>query len=789
MVAGWAILFVCNLGAPIAEAQASDDVCSDVQLVFARGSGQAPGAGEYDRFRSQVIGRIDETLLTVKSYELGTEPHDGYQYPAVNVDHIPNGNAVGAKLSAGMANDYGASVEQGVGELHAYLSKRVDNCKDIKIILGGYSQGAQVIGQALSDMPEDVRSNIVFAGLFGDPKLFLPEGYGPLPPACRGDGFSAWRRGIEECRTYNGSLIARAPYLPAYAESFTGLWCNANDYICGSSKHVWDTVGHGRYAVSGGAIDEAANEAAIRLMAALPPREQYAIIVNQTYPSIKYGIDLVIVADLDMSDTSRAAEMKAAIGDSLDRAAQLGGRMALTLHSNGTYSIQRDVMDTRYGFVAMPQHALARLDTWTALPLSSGSIWGFYIATAETIDFLDWGSGRAKALVLLTERDLAGANYVEQDLREYIRKRALEIDPVNVYPVVASQYEAGAAAFADATGGRAYTFDSAAGSLAGALESVTTELIERPVVIFSNAEYLAKPGETVRFDVSRTYTYDSSIAMYDWDFNGDGIWDRQTSEPFTEYIYEATYDGLVHARARAVNGMMGTMTAEVMVAYDDASTVVAPPSPTAVTAVEQSDTDEVLLSWEREIHSSDQLISVNGVTIGRVTPDVRSITVTDLNRTQDVTIGVRSIDSNGAVSEETGFMLAALPAAEEPEPEIIPPEEGGATPVSPAPAAPAPGVAHDVAHGSSLHAIVVSASTVRLLTGYGSVMQDAGDRSEGLPTTPLRLPAGDGQEAPVVSGNQPDDAVSIWVVLLMVMITLACVVLVYLTYTLFHPRD
>lgn len=677
IVTGWAILFACIPQMPHASALESDGACSNVQLVFARGSGQALEASEYDRFRAQVIKHIDRSLLAVKSYELGTEPYDGFQYPAVDVADLSNGNAIGAKLSAGMANDYGESVTQGVNELHAYLSKRIIHCPNIKFILGGYSQGAQVIGQALIDMPEQVRPHIVFTGLFGDPKLYLPEGQGINPPACRGEDFSWWRRGIEECATDNGSLTARTPYLPLYAEQSTGLWCNARDFVCGSSKFLWDKEGHSEYATANGAIDQAAIEAAERLKLALPGDIQHAVAINQAHGSTQHGLDTVFFVDLNVSDTQRLEETKLAIRDALTKIDQAGGRMAITRYADtifgSSYGIQMNDAETRYGFVTTVDKAMAPLETEQAWPLSSGVNFGYYIAFAETIDFLDWGSGHMKSVVLVTQRDISTTNPMFDDIKEYIRKRSLEIDPVNIYPVVPEEYAAGAAITADSTGGRVYTFNSTgAGSLSASIANVTTELIERPIVIFSNIEYLAKPGETVRFDVSDSYVVDSSIESYDWDFNGDGAWDQQTVEPYVEHVYETTHSSLVHSRAHAANGMTGTMTTSVHIRDADIRPIVTPPPVRDVVTTEQDATNEVTVSWERESHPSDQLISVNGVTIGRLAQDARSVTITDLDRTEEVTIGIRSVDESGAVSEEAGVVLAAI-IIEEPTPEPVPP--------------------------------------------------------------------------------------------------------------------
>ena len=167
-----------------------------------------------------------------------------------------NGNAIGAKMSGGMRYDYGKSVDQGVAELNAYLTARHRKCPKEFFVLGGYSQGAQVVGQALPGIPSDIKQKIVFTMLFGDPKLYLPEGEGILPPACFKKKLSTYRREIANCFVDNGALGARKPFLPDEDNVKTGLWCLGHDYVCGSSKFAWDTDGHGKYANTNGPIDD-----------------------------------------------------------------------------------------------------------------------------------------------------------------------------------------------------------------------------------------------------------------------------------------------------------------------------------------------------------------------------------------------------------------------------------------------------------------------------------------------------------------------------------------------------
>ena len=221
-----------------------DDKCTLVTAIFARGSGQGFNAKESLTFRTQLESRVDKKHLNF--YELGSESYGGNQYPAVDVSNVWNGNAIGAKISGGMGNTYGKSVKEGVAELRTYLDIRHRKCPNEFFILGGVSQGAQVVGQALPNISSGVKNKIVFNMLFGDPKLYLPEGEGIFPPACRNENLSAYRREIANCHVDNGALGARKPFLPSEDNSKTGLWCLANDYVCGSSKFVWDVESHGK---------------------------------------------------------------------------------------------------------------------------------------------------------------------------------------------------------------------------------------------------------------------------------------------------------------------------------------------------------------------------------------------------------------------------------------------------------------------------------------------------------------------------------------------------------------
>src|ERR1700761_915638 len=118
-VVTWALL-----STPILSPAASADPCSDVAVVFARGTHQEPG-----------LGNMGQAFVDSLTSQLGGKSVDGY---AVNYP----------------ANDaYHNSANAGANAASAHIQGVVAGCPNSKIVLGGYSQGSTVIDLATTQMP------------------------------------------------------------------------------------------------------------------------------------------------------------------------------------------------------------------------------------------------------------------------------------------------------------------------------------------------------------------------------------------------------------------------------------------------------------------------------------------------------------------------------------------------------------------------------------------------------------------------------------------------------------
>jgi cutinase-like protein len=180
----WALL-----SAPIGSPAAAADPCSDIAVVFARGTHQDPGLGDVgqafvDSLTSQVGGR------SVGVYAVN--------YPA--------------------NDDYHNSASMGSNDASAHIQDIVASCPNSKIVLGGYSQGSTVIDLATSAMPAPVADHVAAVALFGEPSSGFSSmlwGGQPLPaisPLYGGKTMSLCAPDDPIC-SGGGNIIAHVSYI------------------------------------------------------------------------------------------------------------------------------------------------------------------------------------------------------------------------------------------------------------------------------------------------------------------------------------------------------------------------------------------------------------------------------------------------------------------------------------------------------------------------------------------------------------------------------------------------
>lgn len=234
------------------------DECVDVLLLFARGSGQnkdhfeitRPFGDEFSKFEKESYAFFNWNAqyfndrypnITYKAVSLHDFPgkYDPVGYKAVEVGYntINKASNTANADASWIPGEYRDSVKHGTAEAIGFLKDQVQKCPDQYYMVGGYSQGAQVMGDALFGLDTSEQAKVLGAGLFGDPKYI---GYK--------DGISMpWRRG-EAKNNDHGMLEPRLPYIPSDLERRTVSWCLKKDIVCAGWSAFGKESSHSSYA-------------------------------------------------------------------------------------------------------------------------------------------------------------------------------------------------------------------------------------------------------------------------------------------------------------------------------------------------------------------------------------------------------------------------------------------------------------------------------------------------------------------------------------------------------------
>jgi cutinase len=160
-VSGSALL---SMPAPAASAAP----CPDVEVVFARGSGEPPG-----------LGQVGDPFVDALRPELGARSLGVY---AVNYEASTDFSSA----------DFPKSVVEGIRDAGNHIQSMATNCPKTREVLGGYSQGAAVAGyvtaagvppgvpadQVPKPLAPEIANHVAAVTLFGTPSQNFLNQYG-----------------------------------------------------------------------------------------------------------------------------------------------------------------------------------------------------------------------------------------------------------------------------------------------------------------------------------------------------------------------------------------------------------------------------------------------------------------------------------------------------------------------------------------------------------------------------------------------------------------------------------
>lgn len=418
--------------------QANAERCPALKVIFARGSGAPLEDNEdYQNFKNSMTEKLN---LIDLDYEISD-----LDYPAVGIDNIVV--AAGAYFGAGESYEFGKSVDTGVKKLINIVN---NTCPNTKFVVAGYSQGAMVVSKAL---PSLKANKIIYAATFGDPKIYLPEGEGISPPACRNENLSNYRISVPDCYAYEGMLGSYRPYQPEEFIDKLGTWCNRFDILCSSYFGISSHVSY---------VNDGLYEDASKLIFA---KVTNAFNIPNHYVSLH---DTAILIDATSSMYKLIAKYKIEALRLARETLENGGRVAL-------YDF-RDLNDP-YQPV---QHCSFDTCTMEVFEEELRTIFcnnggddeeSLLSASFTVMNELNWKAGATKSLVVLTDAGFHSPDIDDVSLDDVVRL-SKSIDPVNFYIITTPEEIETYQYLAEATDGAVVNVD-------GDLSLLTDEILAR----------------------------------------------------------------------------------------------------------------------------------------------------------------------------------------------------------------------------------------------------------------------------------------------------------------------
>ncbi|BBZ19314.1 cutinase family protein [Mycolicibacterium gadium] len=210
--------------------------CPDVEVVFARGTGEPPG-----------VGGVGQAFVDALRAQAG--PRSMNVYP---VNYAASSDFMGDRIA------FARTVVDGIRDAGTHIEATAANCPDTKIVLGGFSQGAALAGYVTSaEIPQEVPAEY---------REFIPN---PMPAEVADHVAAVVLIGLpsQEFLSTGGAPPIRIG--PSYVDKTLKI-CAPDDNICNGAPAGPPSFSHAMYGVNGTTNDAAAYVVA-RLGPTAPP--------------------------------------------------------------------------------------------------------------------------------------------------------------------------------------------------------------------------------------------------------------------------------------------------------------------------------------------------------------------------------------------------------------------------------------------------------------------------------------------------------------------------------------
>ena len=179
------------------------------------------------------------------------------------------------------------------------------------------------------------------------------------------------------------------------------------------------------------------------------------------------------------------------------------------------------------------------------------------------------------------------------------------------------------------------------------LRASVTKIIQEellpPIALLAFDEYYTEPGKEIIFDASESYSFDNEISKYEWDLDGDALFERESAGPITSYTLTEVGEHKISLRVTDMYGLSSVADAKVFVReYFEEQNMLSPQEIELSVAGENS----LKVDWSDDVEAPYLLITVNSVILGYTEARIGKILLEDLDLRSEIKIVFTSVDGD-----------------------------------------------------------------------------------------------------------------------------------------------
>ncbi|WP_314134345.1 VWA domain-containing protein [Actinomyces oris] len=295
---------------------------------------------------------------------------------------------------------------------------------------------------------------------------------------------------------------------------------------------------------------------------------------NNQEPSTKSDIDIAFVIDSTGSMKDNVGALRARVNEIMKQTEKGASSYRFALidyKDHPKFNTQNYLARTDVDFTSDGSVLEKGLDSLTYeggnLGNTNASV---YSGVMQAVN-LKWRNGVKKIVVVIGDappRDPEpGTGYTAAS----VAKAAYEVDPVSVYGIDTGQLSS--SEFQNLVSSSSGTTASASSpdQVSDLVNKAISSELNKPFA-WIQGPYVAKVGDPVDIDAAASHAVSGSLTSYEWDFNGDGVYDETGTSPRITHAFSEEFSGVIGLRVTQSDGQTVVATTQVDITDDGDNT-------------------------------------------------------------------------------------------------------------------------------------------------------------------------------------------------------------------------